>query len=435
MAIIKSSTFIFAAAALLLSSSVVDGASIRGSTSAITNSNNNERFLRHADVDERRNLLFAKKNLRKNRDDKKNNKNHKKSGGPNKSVSATSQSFVVPTPTNPPAPTAAPGPKIEDWVNECIEHANDVESCKGSADPNNNCGMCLKALASVGTSTTNFNGGLNACAANPYCGGCDASDLKPFFECGLVVEGKASIDDVFVDGTTNALPVPTPAVVVPVSPPPPTNPPIDDTEAKTDRINCPAVFPGSGTACVMIGSFQYKSCIYGERGPDASCSCSDVQPLWSCTGVTKFDPIVVEVVEEEDLTVVFVEEDEEITVNEVGEDVIVDVVDVDVVDVDIVDIVDVDIVDADTGSVTTPGLPSVFVDVAVNNIVVESLCPTEKPITGAMCSAGGFDSIECCYEDLVSGVEDATTTCECDNDASNPTFTCYSGAESTCKIL
>ena len=410
MAIIKSSTFIFAAAALLLSSSV-DGASIRGSTSASNNSSNNKRFLRHADDQQGDRVLFAQRNLKKMKKDKNKNKN---------GTSFSSNSLVVPT--TPPAPTPAPGPSMEDWVNECVAHANAVQSCKGS-DPNNYCGMCLKALASVGTAATNYDGGIKSCSTSS-CGGCDTSVLLPFFECGLVVEGKATPDAVF---TGNSLPVPTPAVV-PVSPPPPTSPPTDNV----DRINCPAVFPGSGTTCVMVGSYEYKVCAYPERGEEASCGCSAAQPIWSCIGVSVFDPIVIEGVEEEDLSVVIVEEDKEIIVNEVGEDVIVDVVDVDVVDVvdvDIVDVVDVDIVDE-----VAPVLPSVFVDVVVNGITVESLCPTEEPKTGEMCSAGGFDSIKCCYEYLISEVE-ATRTCECDKDGSNPTFTCYTGAESTCKIV
>jgi len=381
MAIIKSSTFIFAAAALLLSSSV-DGASIRGSTSATNNSSNNKRFLRHADDQQGDRVLFAQRNLKKMKKDKNKNKN--KNG-----TSFSSNSLVVPT--TPPAPTPAPGPSMEDWVNECVAHANAVQSCKGS-DPNNYCGMCLKALASVGTAATNYDGGIKSCSTSS-CGGCDTSVLLPFFECGLVVEGKATPDAVF---TGNSLPVPTPAVV-PVSPPPPTSPPTDNV----DRINCPAVFPGSGTTCVMVGSYEYKVCAYPERGEEASCGCSATQPIWSCIGVTIFDPIVIEGVEEKDLTVVIVEKDKEIIVNEVGEDIIVDEV--------------------------APVLPSVFVDVVVNGITVESLCPTEEPKTGEMCSAGGFDSIKCCYEYLISEVE-ATRTCECDKDGSNPTFTCYTGA-------
>jgi hypothetical protein len=443
MAIIKSSTFIFAAAALLLSSSV-DGASIRGSTSATNNSSNNKQFLSHADDQQGDRVLFAQRNLRKKKGGDKGTK------GSGTSVGANQNSFVVPSPATPLAPAPAPGPSMGDWVNECYANARAVQSCKGS-DPNNYCGMCLKALASVGTAATNYNGGIKSCSSSS-CGGCDTSILLPFFECGLVVEGKAPTDAVFVG---NSLPVPTPAVA-PVSPPPPTNPPTDDIEAKTDKINCPAVFPGSGATCVMIGSYEYKVCAYYDRGLDASCGCSAVQPIWSCTGVTKFDPIVLEAVEEEDLTVAFVEEVKEIIVNEVGEDVIVDVVDVvdvdvvdvgvvdvDIVDADIVDEVNVDAdivdevnVDADIVDEVTPALPSVFVDVVINSIDVESLCPTEEePKTGDICSAGGFDSIECCYADLVSEVEDATKTCECDNDASNPTFTCYIGAESTCKLL
>lgn len=401
MAIIKSSSFGLAMAVLLMvasssSSSSVDGASIRGSSTMTNTNNHKKQFLRHSEpsevVDE----------------DRRHLKSDKKSKNGSSYVQAGTTSFTT---TTAPAPTNAPGPSYDDWVNECYRHSNDVNSCKTNPDPNNWCGLCLRALTTVGSSSTNYDSGLRNCA-NTSCIGCDVETLKPFFNCGLVVEGKAPLE---VDGETNSLPSSSTETSTGTSTIPATDnnsqpeplPALADP--KIDYINCPAVFPGSKAPCVIDDSFEFKECNYYERGPNARCGCSSVQPVWACTGVTVFDPIVVEVVEQEDLSVSFQEEEEQIIENEeTGEDSI--------------------------GSIDE-SLPVIPIDVEVNQYPVALLCPSTVPETGDMCTTGGFDSIECCFTDDTSNEIDATITCECTIVGTfNPTFTCTSGVESTCTV-
>ena len=61
-----------------------------------------------------------------------------------------------------------------------------------------------------------------------------------------------------------------------------TNPPTEST--LVDTINCPAVFPRSGTKCVMIEPYKYKKCMYYEMGPDVLCSCRYDSPYYLCVG-------------------------------------------------------------------------------------------------------------------------------------------------------
>ncbi len=49
-----------------------------------------------------------------------------------------------------------------------------------------------------------------------------------------------------------------------------------------DTINCPAVWPGDGTVCVMIDGFNRKKCIYYEYSADSICTCTSKDLFWTC---------------------------------------------------------------------------------------------------------------------------------------------------------
>ena len=51
---------------------------------------------------------------------------------------------------------------------------------------------------------------------------------------------------------------------------------------KEDSINCPAVWPGDGTGCVMIAGFNRKKCIYYNYSEDSICTCSNDDLFWTC---------------------------------------------------------------------------------------------------------------------------------------------------------
>ena len=55
-----------------------------------------------------------------------------------------------------------------------------------------------------------------------------------------------------------------------------------------DTINCPALWPGDGTLCVMIDGFNRKKCVYYEYGADSICTCSLSQPFWTCVNGPDF---------------------------------------------------------------------------------------------------------------------------------------------------
>jgi len=57
---------------------------------------------------------------------------------------------------------------------------------------------------------------------------------------------------------------------------PPTEPILEDTK------NCPAMWPGDGTECVMVRGFNRKKCIYYEYSADSICTCSIEDPFWTC---------------------------------------------------------------------------------------------------------------------------------------------------------
>ena len=71
----------------------------------------------------------------------------------------------------------------------------------------------------------------------------------------------------------------------PITEPPTTTPTRNPTESVLlDTVNCPAIFPKSGTGCVMIEPYKFKTCMYYEMGPDVQCSCRYDQPYYLCTG-------------------------------------------------------------------------------------------------------------------------------------------------------
>lgn len=224
------------------------------------------------------------------------------------------------TGVNPAPPTPAPvklSTTIDDWIIGCPAQALVIQDCVIStnsfASPRN-CMNCLKGFSTLASATTE--GASRSCASSATCGGkCDKEELAPFYDCGLQVDA----DFYGIDLDPNTGPG-TPPTNPPVVAPTPTNPPTDPTDA-WDTINCPAIWPGSGSACVMLQGYNYKYCNYYEFGPDALCTCRGDELIWSC--VNGPDPsgaatpaeeshgtTTMMVVEKTDLTVVVVEETE-----------------------------------------------------------------------------------------------------------------------------
>jgi hypothetical protein len=94
------------------------------------------------------------------------------------------------------------------------------------------------------------------------CGECDQDEIVPFYSCGLQVEANSLNPDASVDVDVDAS----------VEPP-----------ATTDMTNCPAVWPGNGTNCVMLGGYNRKYCLYYEYTPYRICTCDSPQHIWNCT--------------------------------------------------------------------------------------------------------------------------------------------------------
>lgn len=218
-------------------------------------------------------------------------------------------SYVLPV----ASPTAAPvklRPDLNDWIEDCGNSSNGIQSCSkdfaGTATAAEDCQLCLKALASVGTPPPPEGNGVTMCAKSPACGKCTRNEIQPFYACGLLVDrafgnslavvgspADAEVDLVppITDPLDPLVVAMDPLVVVAIDP-------LTDP-AKLDDYHCPALWPGSREPCVMVDGFNRKKCVYHEYSADSICTCSDEQLIWSCVnGPTDLK------VEKDDLTVV-----------------------------------------------------------------------------------------------------------------------------------
>jgi hypothetical protein len=195
------------------------------------------------------------------------------------SISADELTLII-----PPTPTAAPVkllPDLDDWIFECGKSSGDIDQCVVNlsffSNPLN-CKTCLKALAMTSNPppAIPMPNGVKVCAEIGMCGQCSKEDIVDFYACGLLV------DQAYVP------PVPTAPVdpVAPVLPPVTPTPPLAETVVE-DTINCPAVWPGTNTDCVMIAGYNRKKCIYYEYSADSICTCGVGDPnpealKWTC---------------------------------------------------------------------------------------------------------------------------------------------------------
>lgn len=417
MAIINKQVFL--AAFLLVASSLVDAASVRGSEK------NKQQFLHHAgslEEEVERTTTTTTRKLKGGKDKSKGKDSSKGSGGGGGTTTVTGDTNTFVPPTSAPVPS---GPKLDDWIDQCRMFSRDVDDCVsvGGASTFFNCKMCLKSLAF--TSADASNSGVLRCAQGGTCSGCSADDIRPFFACGLEVEaafknGNGNNGNIIINLPAD----PNAVIVLPADPIIPVVVPVVPTApvVSIDTKNCPWMWPGSGTQCVMINGFDFKDCSYPEEGIGAKCGCSKEQPIWLCTGKTTVDLIVVE---KDDLTVVVVDEP---VMNGGG----------------------------GTGgttstTTTTTATTTTTVDAEIssgeqeqeqlpptNTYPVALLCPPAFQETGNECYTGGFEQTTCCYED--PAVVGGTITCTCSDDDNNVVdgliigFQCVSGEMSTCTL-
>eukprot|EP00536_Pseudo-nitzschia_multiseries_P002385 jgi/Psemu1/5412/gm1.5412_g len=287
------------------------------------------------------------------------------------------------------APTPAPahlGPSLAKWIEGCAKEERIINRC--TPFTNSICKNCLFGLSLTSVTPRNANSGVNACARE-FCKGCSTNELMSFFDCGR------KIDDpnealVVVDTVEGGLP----GSEIRTPPPTPGNTTeeaeIEDDEddgGLTDVINCPAIYPRSGTECTMIDGFEYKLCSYFELGPDVVCQCSKAQTIWSCTGTITRNPVSFT----QDIATSIQEENQlQLTPVLPGSDIVVSRIE-----------------DSDEKEATP-------------------LCPVERPYTGTTCTTGGFHLIECCYPSHTLG----TIACRCDGE----NWGCKGGSLSTCKL-
>mmetsp|Transcript_2371 Transcript_2371/g.4791 ORF Transcript_2371/g.4791 Transcript_2371/m.4791 type:complete len:381 (+) Transcript_2371:215-1357(+) len=358
------------------------------------------KFLRHS----------TDKNNDKNNDN--NNNNNKERFLKAKSSKKENVNFN-PNILNPPPPTPAPvktSTNLQDWIDACPSQSGRVEDCTGSSfgipqATASNCMTCLKNFANLmGASTV---GATKTCSNSPTCGSrCPPAHLVSFYECGLEVNKAFETGgDIIIDGDLNDFTQP-PKVTLP-----PTDAPvIVDPEAGWDRINCPALWPNSGTDCVMLPGFDYKYCQYFEYGSDALCTCRGDELKWICNnGPAVAGAAVVMGVEKEDLTVVI----EPVTMPAAG---------------------------GQTMQTTSTGNLSVDLELSSGTVSVPAtpLCPGDGvPETGDVCSPGPHYEISCCYPDP-SPVEGTLGTIDCKCGGSGGSadgFRCMGGALSSCIVV
>lgn len=185
-------------------------------------------------------------------------------------IDADPNDFVPPT----PAPVKL-STDLNDWILGCPKEAASIEVCvfpTSSVTTPRNCMGCLKGFSSL--DGANSQGASSSCSRSVTCGTrCSKEALAPFFDCGLQVD--ADFYGIVLDPNDSTLP--------PVQPPPPTNPPtVGEPEMVWDTLNCPALWPFSGTTCVMLEGFDYKYCVYYEYSADSICTCRKDELLWVC---------------------------------------------------------------------------------------------------------------------------------------------------------
>jgi len=379
---------------------------------------------------------------------------------------------------------------VNDWISTCGVMSRSINICA----PNNSdamvCKNCLKALSSTTSGQDVNSSGVASCARSPFCGDCTSDELRPFFACGLQLEGitatttttdtsssSSTTSSSTSSSTSSQEQEPVAVIVVPTTSPPSPAPELWDLK------NCPALYPRSGTECVIIAGFDYKQCFYYELGSDVQCQCRSDYPFWSCTGtiinnnlpqlaekveeeveVVKEVEVVEEVTptategveiavvedvveqepEEEEVTpttttdgveIVVVEEEEVTTTSTDGVEIVVEVDDLEVVVVD----VEVDDKTDNMTMITNATSAVVIIDseikTALNKELQEMLCPADTPSDGDGYNLGGFDSTSCCYTDpdLIPATL-GTIMCTCADDFGVAEFSCFRGSHSLCTV-
>mmetsp|Transcript_485 Transcript_485/g.992 ORF Transcript_485/g.992 Transcript_485/m.992 type:complete len:408 (+) Transcript_485:14-1237(+) len=305
-----------------------------------------------------------------------------------------------------PAVTLAPlqiGPSVAKWVEGCPREDSVINTCTPFS--NSICKKCLFGLSWTSVTPASATSGIKACARD-YCDGCTSDELMPFFDCGWKVSNPDEAEK--IDTTEGVMPNSE------IRTPPPASNTTEETHSEDDEngiefidlVNCPAIYPKSGTECTMLDGFEYKLCKYFELGPDVACQCSRSQPKWNCAGSIIRNPSAVT----EDLQTVIEEENELIAPALPGADIVV--------------------IEEENELQMVFALPES--DVVVSRVEdttskgAEPLCPVERPWSGTTCTTGGFHQIGCCYPSDTLG----TITCTCDGES----WDCKGGSLSTCKL-
>lgn len=279
----------------------------------------------------------------------------------------------VPAPAPVPAPVPT-NPTLSDWMDGCVNESIDITKC--ASNENYLCKNCLHVLSFTSVTPSTADGSVKACKRN-FCGDCTREELMPFFECGYGISNPITDTEDTLMGSS-------------IRTPPPTNAtsPTNATHATSldesiyDLVNCPAIFPQSGTQCVMLEGYEFKKCFYHEVGADVVCDCSRKETLWDCVGTITNEEFIVE---SEDLEVAI--------------------------------------------------LPSVDVVFSrIDNTEEELLCPIVTPKIGDPCITKDFAATECCYEAAEPYPNTlGTVTCTCSNFGEGG-FYCKGGSLSTCTI-
>lgn len=184
------------------------------------------------------------------------------------------QNLFVPSLTMPPVKLR---PDMDDWMGGCPTESTAIDGCVTlvtTASNPTNCKMCLKGLASFNNPPPPSDNGVRLCAEGPTCGMCTVDDVRPFYACGLQVDGAFVVEGRLDGNSTNTTTNATAAPVV-------TQPPLN-----VDGYNCPALWPGDGIACVMLDGFDAKRCVYPEYGLDSICECFSIASLAHPTPLT-----------------------------------------------------------------------------------------------------------------------------------------------------
>jgi len=190
-----------------------------------------------------------------------------------KSFDASLSNLVVPAPATPPPKKLRPS--MEDWIEACPSESRAIEGCvviQTTASKPENCKMCLKGLASFNDPPPPSDNGVKLCAEGPTCGECTTEQVRPFYACGLRVDGAFDVEgrlDPGGDGNSIATNATTVVVTTP-------------GETSVDEHNCPALWPGTDTVCVMLSGYTAKKCVYPEYGMDSVCECSAPGLIWTC---------------------------------------------------------------------------------------------------------------------------------------------------------